>query len=110
MNASQFPVDCHNEIGRALDRGPSSPNISRTNGRIWFILKASWSLGTLAWSAFQFLPEGRETIPSGISGCRRLSAAIPTTECIKEELDSAGDSQLLEDPVDVVPDGMFLYF
>jgi hypothetical protein len=28
---------------------------------------------------------------------------------IKDELDSAGDSQLLEDPVDVVPDGMFLH-
>jgi hypothetical protein len=30
-------------------------------------------------------------------------------ECIKKELDSAGDSQLLEDSVDVVPDGMFLH-
>jgi hypothetical protein len=30
------------------------------------------------------------------------------TKHIKDELDSAGDSQLLEDSVDVVPDGMFL--
>jgi len=29
-------------------------------------------------------------------------------ECVKEELDSAGDSQLVEDSVDIVPDGMFL--
>ena len=28
---------------------------------------------------------------------------------IKDELDPAGDSQLLEDSVDVVPDGMFLH-
>jgi hypothetical protein len=30
-------------------------------------------------------------------------------EYIKDKLDSAGDSQLLEDSVDVVPDGMFLH-
>jgi hypothetical protein len=30
------------------------------------------------------------------------------TKYVKDELDSAGDSQLLEDSVDVVPDGMFL--
>jgi len=40
----------------------------------------------------------------------RLNATIPVTEYIKDELDSAGDSQLLEDSVDVVPDGMFLNF
>jgi len=27
---------------------------------------------------------------------------------IKDKLDSAGDAQLLEDSVDIVPDGMFL--
>jgi len=31
------------------------------------------------------------------------------TKYIKDELDPAGDSQLLEDSVDVVPDGMFLH-
>ena len=40
---------------------------------------------------------------------RCLIAPIPVTEYIKDELDSVGDSQLLEDSVDVVPDGMFLY-
>ena len=34
----------------------------------------------------------------------------PGTEHIKDKLDAAGDSQLLEDSVDVVPDGMFLHF
>jgi hypothetical protein len=37
-----------------------------------------------------------------------LVAAIPVTKHIKDELNSAGDSQLLEDSVDVVPDRMFL--
>ena len=31
------------------------------------------------------------------------------TEHIKDELNSAGDSQLFEDPVNVVPDGMFFH-
>jgi hypothetical protein len=31
------------------------------------------------------------------------------TKHVKDELDSAGDSQLFEDSVDVVPDGVFLY-
>ena len=34
----------------------------------------------------------------------------PGTKHIKDKLDAAGDSQLLEDSVDVIPDGMFLYF
>ena len=37
-----------------------------------------------------------------------LIATIPVTEYIKDKLDSRGDSQLLEDSVDVVPDRMFL--
>jgi hypothetical protein len=37
-----------------------------------------------------------------------LVAAIPVTEHIKDELDATGDSQLLEDSIDVVPDRMFL--
>ena len=36
-------------------------------------------------------------------------ATIPVTKHIKDELDPAGDSQLLEDSVDVVPDRMFFY-
>jgi hypothetical protein len=31
------------------------------------------------------------------------------TKHIKDELDPAGDTQLLEDSVDIVPDGMFLH-
>ena len=38
------------------------------------------------------------------------SALIPVAEGIKDELDSSGNSQLFEDPVDVVPDGMLLHF
>jgi hypothetical protein len=38
-----------------------------------------------------------------------LLATIPVTKYIKDELDSAGDSQLLEDSIDVVSDGMFLH-
>ena len=38
-----------------------------------------------------------------------LTATIPVTKHIKDKLDSAGDSQLLEDSVDVVPNGMFLH-
>jgi len=38
-----------------------------------------------------------------------LAATIPVTKHVKDELDSAGDSQLLEDSVDVVPDRMFLH-
>ena len=38
-----------------------------------------------------------------------LAAAVPVTKHIKDELHAAGDSQLLEDSVDVVPDRMFLY-
>jgi hypothetical protein len=64
--------------------------------------------GAFAWSASQFIPDWEEKIVSSISKCRLLLAAIPVAECIKEELDSAGDSQLVEDSVDIVPDGMFL--
>jgi len=38
-----------------------------------------------------------------------LVAATPVTEHIKDELDAAGDSQLLEDSVNIIPDRMFLY-
>jgi hypothetical protein len=38
-----------------------------------------------------------------------LASTIPVTEHIKDELDAAGDSQLLEDAVDVIPDGIFLH-
>ena len=38
-----------------------------------------------------------------------LLATIPVAKHIKDKLDPAGDSQLLEDSVDVVPDGMFLH-
>jgi len=74
------------------------------------ILPASRSRGTLAWSASQFILEWEVTIASGKSSSRRLIAVSLTAERIKEELDAAGDSQLLEDPVDVIPDGMFLNF
>ena len=39
---------------------------------------------------------------------RCLIATIPVTKHVKDELDSGGDSQLFEDSVYVVPDGMFL--
>jgi hypothetical protein len=38
-----------------------------------------------------------------------LAAAIAMTKHIKDELDAAGDSQLLEDSVNVVSDRMFLH-
>ena len=38
-----------------------------------------------------------------------LVVAGAVTEHIKNEFNSAGDSQLLEDSVDVVPDRMFFY-
>ena len=57
----------------------------------------------------QFIPELAESFASGTSG-RRLIATIPVTKHIKDELDSAGDSQLFEDSVDVIPDRMFLHF
>ena len=40
-------------------------------------------------------------------GPARLIAALPVAKHIKDEFDPAGDFQLLEDSVDVVPDGMF---
>jgi hypothetical protein len=40
---------------------------------------------------------------------RCLIATIPVTKHVEDKFDPAGDSQLLEDSVDVVPDGMFLY-
>jgi hypothetical protein len=40
---------------------------------------------------------------------RGLSAMVTLAKSIQDELDPAGYSQLLEDPVDVVPNGMFLY-
>ena len=39
-----------------------------------------------------------------------LIATFPVTKDIKDELDSAGDSQLFEASADVVSDGMFLHF
>ena len=42
-------------------------------------------------------------------GQASLTATIPVAKHIKDKLDSAGDPQLLEDSVDVVPDGMFLH-
>ena len=38
-----------------------------------------------------------------------LIATIPVTEHIKNEFNSAGDSQLLEDSVNVIPDRVFLH-
>ena len=38
-----------------------------------------------------------------------LTTALPVAKDIKDELDPVGDSQLLEDSVDVVPDRMFLH-
>jgi hypothetical protein len=38
-----------------------------------------------------------------------LIATIPLTKHIKDEFDAARDSQLLENPVDVIPDRMFLH-
>jgi hypothetical protein len=39
-----------------------------------------------------------------------LAVATPMAEHIKDELDPSGDSQLFEDPVNVVPDGVLLHF
>ena len=48
---------------------------------------------------------GKGTIDWGQAS---LIATIPVTKHIKDEFDPAGDSQLFENSVDVVPDGMFL--
>jgi hypothetical protein len=42
-----------------------------------------------------------------IEGGPDLTTTIPVTKHIKDEFDAAGDSQLLEDAVDVIPDRMF---
>ena len=59
------------------------------------------SMSTYSWM-------GKGTV-SGKSNCR-LIRGTPVTEHIKDKLDPRGNSQLFEDPVDVVPDGMFLHF
>ena len=43
------------------------------------------------------------------AGQASLTATIAVAKHIKDKLDSAGDTQLLEDSVDVIPDGMFLH-
>jgi len=70
------------------------------------------TLGALVRLASQFVPECAETIASSASN-RRLIATIPVTKHIhtyKDKFDPAGYSQLLENSVDVIPYGMFLYF
>ena len=61
-----------------------------------------------SFSGLQSFPERVDTIASDRS-TGTLVAAIPVTKDIKDELDSGGDTQLLEDSVDVVPDRMFFY-
>jgi hypothetical protein len=51
-----------------------------------------------------------ETIASIALICCSLNATVTLTKCIQDEFHAAGYSQLLKDPVDVVPYGMFLYF
>ena len=53
--------------------------------------------------------EWKVTIASALPIRRGLGAIVTLAEGIQDELDPAGYTQLLEDPVDVVPDGMFLY-
>jgi hypothetical protein len=38
-------------------------------------------------------------------GQASLIGTLPVTKHVKDELDSAGDSQLFEDSVDVIPEG-----
>jgi len=65
-----------------------------------------WALVRLA---FRFFLSGGVTIGSALPIRRGLSAIVTLAESIQDELDPAGYTQLLEDPVDVVPNGMFLY-
>ena len=62
------------------------------------------------WEMGWYLPSRSLTHGWGHLGSNHpLVATIPVTEHIKDELDSAGNSQLFEDSVDVVPDRMFLH-
>jgi len=65
-----------------------------------------WALVRLA---FRFFLSGGVTIGSALPIRRGLSAIVTLAKSIKDEPDPAGYTQLLEDPVDVVPDGMFLH-
>jgi len=59
-----------------------------------------WALVRLA---SQFIPELAESMAPSTSN-HRLGATIPVAKHIKDEFDSAGDSQLFEDSVNVIPD------
>jgi hypothetical protein len=39
-----------------------------------------------------------------------LTAIFPVTKYLKDKFNSAGDTQLFEDSIDVVPDGVFFHF